>query len=53
MGAVNIGFTTGAMQGSFLTGYLSDINGCYDATFFVIASFSVIGLGLALALKRQ
>jgi MFS family permease len=53
MGALNIGFTSGATMGPFLAGFLFDINGDYYTAFLVIGSFSFLGFTFAMILKHK
>ena len=50
-GILHVGFTVGAAIGPFLTGYLFDITGEYQAGFLVGGLLGVVGLILALILK--
>jgi len=50
-GVISLGFTIGAAIGPFLTGYIFDVTGSYQATFLVSASIAIVGLVLTLLLK--
>ncbi len=51
-GALNIGFTSGATLGPFLTGFLFDVNNNYTAAFVLVGVFALAGFGFALALGQ-
>jgi MFS family permease len=53
MGALNTGFTSGATLGPFVTGFLFDIYGTYDAAFLVIGGVSLVGFTLAIVLAHR
>jgi len=53
MGALNTGFTSGATMGPFVAGLLFDIDGNYNTAFLAIGFSSILGLTLAMVLKRK
>lgn len=53
MGALNIGFTSGATMGPFVAGLLFDIDGNYNTAFLAIGSFCFLGFIFAMVLKRK
>ncbi len=50
-GVLGLGFTIGAAIGPFVTGYIFDLTGGYQAAFLVCAAFSIFGLILASILR--
>jgi len=51
LGIVSFGFTIGAAIGPFLTGYIFDVTGSYQAAFLVCAAISIVGLVLSVVLR--
>jgi MFS family permease len=51
LGMAHFAFTVGAAIGPFVTGYIFDVAGSYQAAFLVCAVFGIISLVLAVMIK--
>ena len=50
-GVARVGFQAGAAAGPFVTGFIFDVTGNYQAAFLVCAAFCIIGLILTIILR--